>query len=402
LAFFVTSEFRGGKAVTLSKQFTLGISLVALCFVPLGASGAGANATADSYVSAGSPASNFGASAGMNIGGGNSALIQFDLSALPLLTAAQVSKATMSFYVNTAATTGGVDVSQVTSAWTEAAVTFNSRPTFLSPFATNVQASAAKQWIKVDVTQLVRDWVSGTAANFGLQVSAAAASSTLLVLDSRENATTSHPAFLDIVIQSLGPAGPAGATGPSGAAGSTGPAGPAGPTGPAGANNTTSGPTGPTGAAGATGAQGAPGTNGTNGAAGVNAGFRLTGTAINPGTTSPWYHSLNGELKLSTQNPEWVGGASPLACNITKVTLTLFTIAGSAGATTMSATVTRNGVQQSAGIPTLSVASAATGGHTTGSQTGSIAVAVGDVLNMAFTQTSGSPVIRYGVALLCN
>jgi hypothetical protein len=388
--------------VTLSKQFTLGISLVALCFAPLGALGAGANATADSYVSAGSPASNFGASAGMNIGGGNSGLIQFDLSSLPSLAAAQVSKATMYFYVNTAATTGGVDVSQVTSAWTEAAVTYNSRPTFLSPFATIVPTPAAKQGVTVDVTRLVKDWVSGTAPNFGLQISAAAGSSTSLVLDSRENATASHPAFLDIVIQSLGPVGPGGATGASGAAGSTGPDGPTGPTGPAGANNTTSGPTGPTGPAGATGTQGAPGTDGANGAAGANAGFRLTGTSINPGTTSLWYHSLNGELKLSTQNPEWVGGASPIACHITKVTLTLFTIAGSAGATTMNATVTRNGVQQSAGIPTLSVASAATGGRTTGSQTGSIAVTVGDVLNIAFTQTSGSPVIRYGVALLCN
>ena len=91
-----------------------------------------------------------------------------------------------------------------------------------------------------------------------------------------------------------------------------------------------------------------------------------------------------------------------MACTITKVSLTLFTIAGTANSTTMTATVTRNGVAQSAGIPTVSLANAATGGHTTGSQTGSIPVAVGDVLNIAFTQTSGSPVIRYGVGVVCN
>jgi len=71
----------------------------------------------------------------INIGGGNSALIQFDLSGLPAgLLASQVSKATVTFFVNTVGTPGGIDVSQVTGAWTEGTVTFNTRPTFNSPF----------------------------------------------------------------------------------------------------------------------------------------------------------------------------------------------------------------------------------------------------------------------------
>ncbi len=403
-------------------QFALGTSLVVLCLAPIGASAADTVA-ADTYISAGAPATNFGTSTAINIGGGNSALIQFDLSSLPSLTAAQVSKATMSFYVNTAAITGGVDVSQVTSAWTETAVTYSSQPTFQSPFATNVPTSGGRQWVTVDVTQLVKDWVSGTAANFGVKISAAAsASNTSLVLDSKENTTTSHPIFLNVITQSVGPAGATGLTGrrgpagPTEAAGGTGPTGSAGPagasgqTGPAGARGPTSaGATGPTGTAGApgvngaTGAQGPSGSQGPTGASGPNGtGMRLTVNAINPGTSSPWWSGLNGEIKVSTQNPEWIGGASPIACTISRVTMTLYTIAGTAGSTTVTATLTKNGVAQSARIPTVSFSCAGTGGSVTGSQTGSIPVAVGDVLNIAFTQTSGSPVVRVAAAVTCN
>jgi Cu/Ag efflux protein CusF len=71
-------------------------------------------------------------------------------------------------------TDGGVDVSQVTSAWTETGVTYGTRPTFLSALATGVPITTAKQWVTVDVTQLVQDWVTGVAPNFGLQISASA------------------------------------------------------------------------------------------------------------------------------------------------------------------------------------------------------------------------------------
>src|SRR4029077_13694062 len=109
---------------------------------------------------------------------------------------------------------GSVDVSQVTSAWTETGVTYGTRPSFLSALATGVPIATAKQWVTVDVTQLVQDWVTGVAPNFGVQISAAAgAPSTSLALDSKENVNTSHPAFLDVVVQSVGPAGPTGAAG---------------------------------------------------------------------------------------------------------------------------------------------------------------------------------------------
>ncbi|MCU1234379.1 MAG: hypothetical protein JWP63_2346 [Candidatus Solibacter sp.] len=252
---------------------------------------AGANASADTYVSSTSPASNFGTATAINIGGGNTGLIQFDLSGLPAgLAAANVNKATMTMFVNTVAVGGAVDIAQVTSPWTESTVNNNNRPTYLSPFLLGVPASASRQYVTVDVTQLVKDWVTGVAPNYGVQISAAAsAPSTAIALDSKENQTTSHPAFLDIVIQSVGPAGPTGPQGTAGSAGPTGPTGPQGSIGPAGPTGPQGvvGPTGPQGSAGPTGPTGPQGTAGVAGARGPTGPTGLTGPA-GPAYSDNW------------------------------------------------------------------------------------------------------------------
>ena len=260
------------KSMVKIGHLITGVCVSTLLLAPLGAWATGANANADTHISSASTAANYGTAAAVNIGAGYTGLIQFDLSSLPALTADQINKATMTFYVNTAAVPGAVDISQVSSAWAEAGVNFINRPTYASPFLVGVPISAGKQFVTVDISQLVKDWVTGVAPNYGVQISAAAgAPSTVIVLDSKENLTTSHPAFLDIVIQSVGPAGP---TGPQGTAGATGPAGPTGPSGTAGTAGATgpagpTGPQGPSGAAGATGPAGPTGPQGPSGAAGA-------------------------------------------------------------------------------------------------------------------------------------
>jgi len=386
--------------VILKRKLTCAISLSTLLLVPMGSWAAGANSIADASVNSGLPLANFGATAAIKIGAGNTGLIQFDLSSLPTLTASQINKATMSFYVNTVSVSGSVDVSQVTSAWTETGVTYNTRPTFLAAFATGVPIATAKQWVTVDVTQLVQNWVTGVSSNFGIQISAAAgAPSTSLALDSKENVNTSHLAFLDVVVQSVGATGPTGAAGATGTNGAAGATGPTGPTGLAGSNGA-AGATGPTGATGATGATGTAGTNGAAGATG--SGGVLTANAVVPTNTNPWYIGLNGETKVTTNNPEWTGGPSPMACTITKVALTLFTVSGTAAADTVSVTIYKNGASQSSGLATLSLSNAAAGTAATTSGSGSISVAVGDVLTAGFTQTVSTVVARAAVGVLCN
>ena len=218
---------------------------------------AGANTGADTYVNATNASINYGTATAVNVGGGNTALIQFDLGSLPsALAAGDIAKATATFFVNTVAIGGALDIAQVTSPWTEAGVNSNNRPTYLPPFLMGVPVTASRRYVTVDVTQLVKDWVTGVAPNYGLQMSAAAgAPTTAVVLDSKENQTTSHPAFLDVVLVSVGPQGP---TGPQGPIGPQGPTGPQGLTGASGTNgvNGSQGPAGPTGPTGPTGPAG--------------------------------------------------------------------------------------------------------------------------------------------------
>ena len=407
--------------------------------VPQGAFAAGANAVADTYISTTLPSSNYGTATSINVGGGNSALIQLDLSSLPAgITAAQINKATMSFYVNTVLTGGGIDISQVTSAWTEIGVTNNNRPTYLAPFALNVPSTTAKSWVTVDVTQLVRDWVTGSAPNFGVQISAAvAAPTTAIVLDSKENATTSHPVFLDVVIQSVGPAGPtgpqgtpgaagpAGATGPAGpagaagptgatgpaglagAAGPTGPTGPqgntgaAGPTGPTGPQGSTgaAGPTGPTGPQGSTGSTGAAGPTGPTGPQGANgAGIFGTGT-VNPNNSNPFYLSLNGDSNQTSNGQNFAGMSMPVACTFDRLSVTLASITG--GSTdTISVTLVKNG--SDTGLTCTATSSATANALVTCSSTTPIPVVMGDMVGLHLTQSNFVPVVRIGIGTRCN
>src|SRR6266478_23597 len=145
-SFFGFSVWR--KIVFSAKQLTFRICIASFLLAPFGAWSAGANASADTYVSSTSAATNFGNATSMSIGAGNTGLIQFDLSQLPPgLTLAQINKATMTFYVNTVVTAGSVDVAQVTSAWTETGVNNNNRATYLSPFALGVATTTARQYV---------------------------------------------------------------------------------------------------------------------------------------------------------------------------------------------------------------------------------------------------------------
>lgn len=211
----------------------------------------------DSYISSAAPAANYGNLPTLNISATSSALLRFDLSVLPASTPQeQIAKAVLYLWINKVGIAGSLDLEQVTSAWSEASVTAAASPYLAGPFA-SLPVSAANQWVAVDVTDLVKQWVEYPGSNFGIALKAGAASPTTAVfLDAKENTATSHPARLEIVLTGPeGPMGPMGLLGPTGPAGAAGPQGSAGPAGPAG-------PQGPKGDRGATGAPGATGPQG--------------------------------------------------------------------------------------------------------------------------------------------
>lgn len=228
------------EMVIMSTRF-LRLAAVVLLLSSLTVSGyAQTKLTDDAYVSQKNPATNYGSAPALLVTGANSnnlvtngpnnvVYLKFDLGLPPTTLPTDVASATLTLYVNRVYAAGAIDVQEITLDWTEGGVIYGKVGTGGALGAPTAVAKA-NAFVSVDVTQAVKDWLSGT-ENYGLAVTANPAfPDTTLAFDSKENTATSHPPVLDITL--IGPAGPAG---PAGAQGPQGPAGPAGPVGPAGA-----------------------------------------------------------------------------------------------------------------------------------------------------------------------
>jgi hypothetical protein len=145
------------------RRCLLGVGLAALSAVGLPAFAVEATLVADAHVNSVRPGVNSGAISNLNVDGGYTALLQFDLSTLPAgTTAAQVSRATLRLYCNRMDTAGLVSVQPVGGAWGEYSVTFATLPT-LGGAAQVVSVSQAGAYVAVDVTSLVQGWITAPA-----------------------------------------------------------------------------------------------------------------------------------------------------------------------------------------------------------------------------------------------
>jgi hypothetical protein len=143
------------------------------------------------------------------------------------------------------------------------------------------------QYVQIDVTTLVEDWVNGTMPNDGLALALVGTTGSFS-FDSKESTLTSHQPELEIVLS--GPAGAQGAQGPQGA---TGPAGAAGPQGPAG----------PAGPQGLRGPQGLPGTAGAQGPAGPTGPKGILAVQVQVGTAESIAPYTADPLTATCSNP---------------------------------------------------------------------------------------------------
>ena len=201
--------------------------------------------TGDASVNATRSTTNYGSVSNLYVGNGNMSYLQFSLGTLPAgTTSGQVSKATLLVYVNRVNTSGSVSINTCTTTWAEATVTSATAPTCTSQAAT-FTPTVAGAYYAIDVTALVQSWVSGT-ANDGVSLTSASGD---LLLDSKENDQTAHPAKLDVTLTNQGPAGPQGmqgvqgVQGVQGAQGVQGTQGVQGPQGSAGASYNAMSPT---------------------------------------------------------------------------------------------------------------------------------------------------------------
>src|ERR1017187_4466222 len=275
----------------------LGVGACVLWAAP--AWGAQAVLVADAHVNSALPAVNSGAISNLNVGGGYTTLLQFDLSLLPAgTTPAKVSRAVLRLYANRVTTPGLIAYAPVTGAWGEYSVTYSSLPAVGSA-AGLFSVSQAGAFIAVDVTSLVQGWIGSPATNNGIALTAGTAMATF---DSKENDQTAHAATLDIELVDAGPAGATGATGPAGATGATGPQGLTGPMGLQGLAGATglAGPQGPMGPLGLTGATGPTGATGTTGAAGPAGAPGATGAIGAMGATGAAGMNFRGAWTMGT------------------------------------------------------------------------------------------------------
>jgi hypothetical protein len=271
---------------------------------------------ADSYVSKADPQTiKHGKDTFLSVKRGNTTFLKFSLiGSLPSgVSPGDVDKATLKLYLSNIKKAGPLTVGKVINEWTERSIPVSGVSPGLD-LATSksftINRGLAGSWIQIDVTDILKSWLPlPSQANFGIALSSN--SSLDVHIDSKENATTSHPAQLDVVLINAASA-PVLAAAP----GAIGPEGPIGPAGPAGLsllgdwsngitykatdaisflgssyvslqdNNTNQSPDaspafwgilakagdtgapGPKGDAGATGSQGLPGTKGDTGAIG--------------------------------------------------------------------------------------------------------------------------------------
>ena len=224
------------------------------------------------------PDTNFGSEEKLSIADGTSALLKFHLdpaSTLPENTrGSDVDKASLWIWVDSTTTPGTtIDVVPVLSSWDELTVTANAAPTLGAVTAT-IPIEKGKQFVLIDVTELVRYWINNPSGFYGFLLTRSYDSVATLELSSKEG--LKEPRLMISLKPVQGPqgdTGPAGVQGPAGKQGEPGKDGKDGPPGKQGepgkdGHPGQQGPAGPQGASGPrgpAGPQGAPGNDGKDG-----------------------------------------------------------------------------------------------------------------------------------------
>ncbi len=157
--------------------------------------------TDDTYSIKLKPTSNFGLSKTLPLKKDQNVYLRFSLGTLPAgTTGSQVTSATLRVWVDHVIKPGTFDVYEVASAWQEKTLKANALPTLGALEATGValDATSQKQFLTLDVTALVKDWLSGMTPNNGIAFVAPVGSLLFATIPSKEDVATGHLAELEI------------------------------------------------------------------------------------------------------------------------------------------------------------------------------------------------------------
>ncbi len=127
--------------------------------------------------------------------------IRFDLSMLPMeVTGNEIQKATLRLFVGVVGRAGSFDISRVQGDWNEATLSFDTAAGLVGNVEAivPVETAHANEYLLVDLTALVKEWVDGTLPNDG--VALVPVGDVNLQFDSKEAKGTSHDPRLEIVL----------------------------------------------------------------------------------------------------------------------------------------------------------------------------------------------------------
>ena len=194
---------------TRTRLFVVAFTVV-LSLVPSTALGQ-LTVTDDTYVSGAAPTTINGSVGSLVVQGSTTnkpsySYVRFDLMSLGAVSSSQVQKATLRLYVSAVTVAGGFDVIEVTSpaGWAEGTLSYNTSGASTPAgtlLAGNVPVSypAGKyEYVLIDVTQAVKDWLNGVPNN-GL-VLKPNGTSISVAFSSKEDTTYSHDPELNVVL----------------------------------------------------------------------------------------------------------------------------------------------------------------------------------------------------------
>lgn len=169
----------GRLSITKGKTMRYYLYIIlTTCLLAFGASAGTAifqPPTGDSYISSASPNVNYGGMEYLWIGRYGGAhyysLVYFD--AIDNYIGTPINSAYLSLYfaVTYPASDITLKIAKISETWDEYDVTWNTIPGTVAPvYEAEYPLSAGAEWIDLDVTEAVADWLDETAANYGLML----------------------------------------------------------------------------------------------------------------------------------------------------------------------------------------------------------------------------------------
>lgn len=134
--------------------------------------------------------------------------VKFDLSPLP--PDGHIERATLRFWLNKVQKPGMLRLHEVLANWQEDTIHANQLPPTAPAFeGLAIEKNDNNQFMTIDVTTLVKDWLNNPTTNFGLALVSDQADPLRIKLDSKENTYTSHPMEIEVTLMAgVGNEGP--------------------------------------------------------------------------------------------------------------------------------------------------------------------------------------------------